>query len=547
MIKVLKILLVILVIGVVAVLSFGCNRNANQTQTPAPQVTTVQKGNISITVSGSGNLAYSKSEKVAFEMAGYVEEVLVSESESVKKGQELARLDTEEFDKQVKKLESALNSAKRSVTSMTYRVTDAQRVVSTKEFALNQAKMDVETAQYNLNNIQEVKDAQRNADSAQTNLDVAKANLKYSGIIDDGDEHSYWSKQIGRLEDDLAKYQKILRDTLSGRNLSIDTNVVLQIQQNTLKVEQAKKALADAQTAIDDAKIDVEEAKLDQADAEQAMMDAQTSLDEARQQSPIVTAPFDGFITKVSVVGGDEVYKGTVAVEIADPNQFEANIMVTERDILTVKAGGKATVDCDALSGASFAATITQIAPLATVSQGVVNYKVTVTLDSLVPVTRSFAGASTGGMPSMGEGFKFSGTPPAGFTPPANFTLPANFTPPAGMTRPSAGGLQAGTQPAAQEATLKDGLSVNVTIPVQEKNNVIVVPSRAISRKGPVATVEVVKGTGTTAGTETRTVVTGLSDSTNTEIVEGLSEGEQIMVQVSSSGQRFFGPGPFPF
>ena len=62
-------------------------------------------------------------------------------------------------------------------------------------------------------------------------------------------------------------------------------------------------------------------------------------MDEAKSLSPIIIAPFDGFITKVNVEGGDEVYKGTVAMQIADPNQFEAKILVTEEDIFSVSWG----------------------------------------------------------------------------------------------------------------------------------------------------------------------------------------------------------------
>jgi multidrug efflux pump subunit AcrA (membrane-fusion protein) len=57
------------------------------------------------------------------------------------------------------------------------------------------------------------------------------------------------------------------------------------------------------------------------------------------------------------------------------------------------------------------------------------------------------------------------------------------------------------------------------------------VPSKAITRKGLTYSVQVVKGT----TTETRTVKIGMTDGTNTEVTEGLSEGEQVTYTVSSS------------
>jgi len=159
---------------------------------------------------------------------------------------------------------------------------------------------------------------------------------------------------------------------------------------------------------------------------------------------------------------------------------------VTEKDIFSVKVGGEATVTLDALDGISYPARITAIAPTATVSSGVVNYKVTVELTSLTPISKVAAASAQ---------------------------------------------KTATVSAAAQSVSLKDGLSAVVDILVQGINGVLMVPSRAITKQGPNSVVQVVKG----AATETRTVKTGMSDETNTEITEGLSEGEQVMVTLSSS------------
>ena len=62
---------------------------------------------------------------------------------------------------------------------------------------------------------------------------------------------------------------------------------------------------------------------------------------------------------------------------------------------------------------------------------------------------------------------------------------------------------------------------------IQEKNNVLMVPSRAITRQGQTSTVQKANGT----GTEPTTVQTGITDGTNTEIVSGLNEGDQVSIQ----------------
>jgi len=110
-----------------------------------------------------------------------------------------------------------------------------------------------------------------------------------------------------------------------------------------------------------------------------AVADAQKALDDAKASSPEVKTTFDGLLLRL-MCAGDEVNKGTVAVTIADPAKFQADVLVSQMDIYNIQVGGDATVQADALSGLSFPAKITYIAPTATVSQGVVNYKVTIEL-----------------------------------------------------------------------------------------------------------------------------------------------------------------------
>ena len=157
------------------------------------------------------------------------------------------------------------------------------------------------------------------------------------------------------------------------------------------------------------------------------------------------------------------------------PIQFEANVLVTERDVTSVVIGGDANVSFDALPGLTFPAKITLIAPLATIQQGVVNYKVTVELTSTKPVTAAGSSAAS--------------------TPPIN---------------------------------LKDGFAAVVNIPVQKKDNILIVPSSAISHQGQNYVVQV--ETGTTV--ETRIVKIGITDFQNTEIIEGLNQGDKVVLPV---------------
>ena len=226
------------------------------------------------------------------------------------------------------------------------------------------------------------------------------------------------------------------------------------------------------------------------------------------------------------MIGGVEVFKGSIAMTIADPTQFEADVLVTETDINTVKLDGVATVSLDALS-LTFPAKITFIAPTASISSGVVNYKVTVALTSLKPITaarQTTQGTLPAGAAPPAGGTRPSGTRPSGATPSGAAT---SGTTPSGTA--NAGAAPATT--AAPSITLKQGLSATVSIISQQKDNVLYVPSRAITRQGAIQTVKVVNGT----AIETRTVTTGMTDGTSTEILTGLTEGEQITYSTTTT------------
>ena len=76
---------------------------------------------------------------------------------------------------------------------------------------------------------------------------------------------------------------------------------------------------------------------------------------------------------------------------------------------------------------------------------------------------------------------------------------------------------------------LREGLTVIVSILVDERTGVLLVPNAAITRKGNETYAPVMSPDGST--TE-RLIQTGISDWQNTEVISGLSEGEEVVVTV---------------
>src|SRR3990172_2198522 len=388
----------VLLLSGVSILALSCAAPKGVIYTMTNEVVTVQRGDLSIDITAVGNLALSLKEDLAFEIPGTVEEVLVDEGDSVEKGQVLARLDTTEWDKQLTILERQMLTAERQVTTAQKllrdkqtAVTTAQNTVTSKEYALRQAQLDYQTANETLNQITEIKKIQDKIDDAENTIRVAKGVL--SGNFSVGmplTTDNYWTNVLQLAQTQLVQYQQEKQAILTGNNLTVSTSVQLDVakkqlavEQKLLGVKQAQLDLDNARVALEDAKAAIAPAEVDVKNAQADLKTAQQNLEDARKNGPEVKAPFAGFITAVNVEGGNEVKKGTIAVTIADPTKFEADVPVSEMDISKVRLGGVASVELQAATGTTFSANITHIAPTATIQQSVVNYKVTVEVGSV--------------------------------------------------------------------------------------------------------------------------------------------------------------------
>jgi HlyD family secretion protein len=102
--RILKIMLLVLVAGMLVIPMSSCGSEPDETASAENEIATVQRGDITLDITAAGNLALSKTEDLAFEVAGTVAEVLVEEGDSVEEGQVLASLDKEGWEDNLKTL-----------------------------------------------------------------------------------------------------------------------------------------------------------------------------------------------------------------------------------------------------------------------------------------------------------------------------------------------------------------------------------------------------------------------------------------------------------
>jgi HlyD family secretion protein len=486
-----KVMLIALIVAGFAIPLSGCT-SSSEVASAENQVVTVERGDITIDITSAGNLSYSRQEDLAFEMAGTVEEVPVEVGDSVEEGQVLAKLDTSEWEDNLAALEDQVTAKERSLLQ-------AQISLKNAEVALDNAE--------NPYSEDDIKEAKRN-------LSAAEQQLRYDLLH--GSESSV-------LKDQEAYYQaqQTYDDMLAGGD------------ETDIEIKQMQLELAQGQLE----------------DTEKALTKAQEALDDAQSESPEITAPFSGFITQVNVSGGDEVLKGTVGVQIADPSQFEVELLVSEMDIFDITLGGDAWVQVDAQTLPDLPAKVAYISPTATVSSGVVNYEVTVEVEPLETIRQQQQEAMQARQEEMQQELASGELPGQLQEAVDQGQITQEQAEEMVQRMQQMGGAEPEQIPTLipEDFELREGLSVTVSIVIDQASDVLLVPNQAITYRGGEAYVQVVSPDGTT---EERSIQTGISDWQYTEVTDGLSEGEQVIVpQTTSTGtsttseQGFRGPG----
>jgi RND family efflux transporter MFP subunit len=171
---------------------------------------------------------------------------------------------------------------------------------------------------------------------------------------------------------------------------------------------------------------------------------------------------------------GDSAGTGA-AVTVVDLTNLQVKVMIAEVDIAKIKIGQSTQITLDALPGKTYTAKIIAIGPVATITQGVVNYPVTAAIHN-------------------------------------------------------------------NDGQVKPGMTANLAITVEQRDNVLLIPNRAIRTQGNQKTVTVLyKGQSISMP-----VTVGLTNDQSAEITGGLLEGDQVIIQTTQTRQTggIMGGGP---
>ncbi len=322
--------IVALLLGVVLVGAAACSgRQTGTTQ----ELVKVARGDLAVTVSGSGDIEVPNDQKLTFDTAGKIDRVYVKEGDRIHKGAPVVSLTTEAQQLAVKQAEAGLAQAQAGVVQ-------AQAALKAAEYALN-----LSLNQYTMTQIE----------AAQTDVDEAKAYVQYittNMATAMPDQQPLWANALVYAQAKLAAAEVRL-NALVG---NYDTE---EVAIKRLQADAARQALAAAEQAA--------------ALADQTLTEAKRQLDGAT-----LVAAFDGVVGRLNVKAGDAVSPVVVVAEIIDPSEMRLKVQVDEIDIASVKMGQTASLQMDAAPALKITGNVTAIALLPTLQTGVVTYDATV-------------------------------------------------------------------------------------------------------------------------------------------------------------------------
>ncbi len=364
-------------LSITGILLLLCLTLANATACNAPSsgegtenLVKVVQGDLTVTVSGSGNIEVSNEIKLAFGVGGRIDKIYVHEGDKTSKGEVLAKLETSD-------LELAVTEAKVAQTKAQVAVIQAQADVIQAQTAVIQAEAALQTAKYELNKTrdlytwEDIKVAQADVDEAERYLEDALWKLgQYSS---GGEGYESWQKVVIHAQARLDTAKDKLDAMLSGAD---PAEVVIK----QLQVEAAQQSLELAQQSLEVTQQSPWLAQQSLGLAQQSLEQAQEQLDEAT-----ITAPFDSVVAKIYVDEGDIIPSPSVGsmtiIYLIDPSSVQLKVQVDEIDISGVKPGQKAIIEVDALPTIPLEGKVSYISLLPTEEAGVIVYDVEITFD----------------------------------------------------------------------------------------------------------------------------------------------------------------------
>jgi HlyD family secretion protein len=443
--------------------------------------------NLSTTVSTTGSVEATQETDLGFGVSGEITAINVALGDQVKAGQELASLDDTQLQTSLRsaqanlasaqvRLDTLLNPSAADIASASATVLSAQNQVASTQQALSDLQAKPTATDLAM--------AQQSVLSAQTSLQNARDAViaaQNAATLAEQNLNGTASSNTALQSDYTNLSSGDLERAVKSAELGLQT-----AQQNltdtlagatALEISQAQSAIATAQAGLAMAQANYDQmltpVAADVLPLQAAVDSAADSVATAQKNlsDAVITAPFDGTISALSASVGDSS-SATGASSI---------MTLVNPNLVQITA----SVDQTDLPNLK------------------VGQPVSVTLDALSGYTYDASISSVGLTPTVTQGV---------VTYTVLFALDTSALP-EGTPVPS------------------PGMTANLTVTTASETNVLVVPSRSVQGTAGAGVVTVKGAT----GDERRPVTTGITNGTLTQILSGLTEGEEVVYNTTSS------------
>ena len=368
--------------GILLITSACSGGSSQPTATPEPEA----EADFNPVVSATGVVVPAQWVQLSAAGAGNVADVLVKEDDVVEKGGILIRLIGAE------KLQAAIAAANLELVAAQRALDDLYKDPELQLARANQAAVDARLA---------IRDAERRVKSlskasSQADIDQARATVtlakdKLDKLIEDYEPYE------NKPEDNLTRARLLNRkaqaeqlyDAATRRLnnlLGVASELDLAEAESDLELGKAQLAQAERQAKIyqqgpDPADITLAEERI--ANAKAQLKAAETALADL-----LVTAPFPGTVSEVSIHPGEWVAPGQNILLLADLGHLRIDTTdLSEIDVARVQVGNPVKITFDALPEVNVTGKVARISPKAAQGAGV-NYKVEIEFDEMPEALR---------------------------------------------------------------------------------------------------------------------------------------------------------------
>ena len=504
-------------VGAVAVTSVGSAR----TTKPVGQAVAVTRGTLVATVTATGNV--EAVDKIQVDLAGSggtVKKIYVRQGARVTQGQRLLRVDDTSEKSDLKTAQASLDSAEAKLTTTT------------------QSRSGAEVRQDNAS----IAGASQSVRNAQTSLDAARAthrldSRQQDAIVDEAEDAVGRAKNNrSDAEDALENAQNKLKDDQASGNTAAISADQSQVSSLTSALQSAKSAVDSAESSLSAAKRTRSSTLLRDrqsvSTAEGQLATAQKQLDQQRAAAAVNAQPArQGAVEDAqsavdsAQVGVDKAQKAldeTVLKAPADGTVATINAVVGQSSgssgggSASSSGSGSGSASSAGGSGGGAASTSSTSTTGSTSSSGLVvltdlTHKQVAATVAEVDVTKLKLGLKSQ-IVFPASGVKASGTVTEIDT---EQTVTNDVVEYGIKVRMDSG-----------DSSVKIGQTASLTITAQQKDGVLIVPTSALRTVNGVSSV-----TRRVNDVDSPvTIQTGLVGTTGTEVVSGLSEGDQVVL-----------------